>query len=103
PALLTANVAGTDAARILLVVGEADNPYVERNAAFAETLKNRLDAGLPGLSRGVRLHPNNYNGHLHPRSIQMFVGDYGKTTLEQAKAAVRLVAPVLGALLKEQG
>lgn len=98
---LRTRVAGTEAARILLVVGEADNPYADRNTAFAEALKNKLDARLPGLSRGVRLHTNNYNGHLHPRSLQVFIGDYEKTTLEQAVAAARLLAPVLAEVLKE--
>lgn len=100
-AALTARVAGEEAARVLFVVGEADNPYASRNAAFAEALKKRVDAQLPGLSRGVRLHTSNYNGHLHPRSVQLFVGDYEKTTLEQARATARLLAPLLAAELRE--
>lgn len=93
-------VAGEEAARVLFVVGEADNPYAPRNAAFAEALKNRVDAQLPGMSRGVRLHTSNYNGHLHPRSVQLFIGDYEKTTLEQARAAARLLAPLVAAELR---
>lgn len=99
-AAVAVRVAGEDAARVLFVVGEADNPYASRNAAFAESLKNRVDAHVPGMSRGVRLHTSNYNGHLHPRSVQMFIGDYEKTTLDQARAAARLLAPVLAAELR---
>lgn len=101
PTLLRARVGDAEAAKVLFVIGEADNPYAERNAAFAEALKRRVDGQLPGLSRGVRLHTNNYNGHLHPRSVQLFIGDYEKTTLEQAKETARLLAPVIAAVLRE--
>lgn len=98
----TAQIGEQEAAKVLLVVGEADNPYADRNVAFAEALKGGLEQAIPDLSRGIRLHTNNYNGHLHPRSLQLFIGDYERNTVAQAQAAARLLAPVLAEMLKDE-
>lgn len=98
----TATIGNQTAAKILLVVGEADNPHAQRNTAFAEALKTQMDAVIPELNRGIRLHTNNYNGHLHPRSVQLFVGDYQRNTLEEAQRGARLFARVLSAVLKQE-
>lgn len=99
----TATIGNQPVAKILLVVGEADNPYAQRNTAFAEALKTQLDAVVPQLNRGIRLHTNNYNGHLHPRSVQLFIGDYQRNTLEEAERSARLFSKVLAAVLKQEG
>jgi len=99
----TANISGRPVARILLVVGEQNNPYARENAAFAEALKAKMDALYPGLSRGIRIQPSDYNGRLHPNSVQVFIGDHRYNTVEEAREAARLFAHVVAEVLREQG
>ncbi|HEY8496067.1 MAG TPA: stage II sporulation protein P [Limnochordales bacterium] len=99
----TANIGGRPVARILLVVGEQNNPYARENTAFAEALKAKMDALYPGLSRGIRIQPSDYNGRLHPNSVQVFIGDHRYNTVEEAREAARLFAHVVAEVLRERG
>ena len=47
PTMLRARVGDAEAAKVLFVIGEADNPYAERMRPFAEALKRRVDGQLP--------------------------------------------------------
>ena len=40
------------------------------------------------------------NGHLHPNAVEVYIGDYYDSTLEEAKAAARLLAKVIAAGLQ---
>lgn len=96
----TANVDGRSVARILLVIGDQNNPYADSNAEFAETLKTKMDQMYPGLSRGIRIQRSDYNGRLHPNSVQVFIGDHRYNTVEEAEEAARLFAQVVSAVFE---
>src|SRR5690625_1862990 len=78
----TATIDGRSTARIMLVIGDQNNPYADSNAEFAETLKAKMDEMYPGLSRGIRIQRSDYNGRLHPNTIQVFIGDNRYNTVE---------------------
>src|SRR5690625_5160322 len=78
----TATIDGRATARIMLVIGDQNNPYADSNAEFAETLKAKMDEMYPGLSRGIRIQRSDYNGRLHPNTIQVFIGDNRYNTVE---------------------
>lgn len=101
-AFTTATIGGRPVARILLVVGDQNNPYAQENAAFAEALKAKMDALYPGLSRGIRIQQSDYNGRLHPNSVQVFIGDHRYNTVEEAREAARLLAHVVAEVLRER-
>lgn len=96
----TIQIGGRSVARILLVVGDQNNPYARENAEFAETLKAKMDALYPGLSRGIRIQRADYNGRLHPNAVQVFIGDYRYNTVEEADEAARLFAHVVADLFR---
>lgn len=96
----TTTINGQPTARVLLVVGDQNNPYADSNAEFAETLKAKMDEMYPGLSRGIRIQRDDYNGRLHPNSLQVFIGDNRYNTLEEAETAARLFAEVVAALFQ---
>jgi stage II sporulation protein P len=87
-------------AQILFVIGDVDNPYVEQNLAFAEALRTELEALAPGICRGVKVLHDQLNGDLHPRSAQVFIGDYSDNTIAEAEAATRYLAQALVRVLK---
>lgn len=96
----TVQIGGRPVARILLVVGDQNNPYARENAEFAELVKARMDAMYPGLSRGIRIQRADYNGRLHPNALQVFIGDYRYNTVEEAEEAARLFAHVVADLFR---
>lgn len=96
----TVQIDGRSVARILLVVGDQNNPYARENAEFAELLKAKMDELYPGLSRGIRVQRADYNGRLHPNAVQVFIGDYRYNTLEEANEAARLLAHVVAELYR---
>lgn len=98
--MTTVTIDGRQAARVLLVIGDQNNPYADSNAEFAETLKVKMDQMFPGLSRGIRIQRDDYNGRLHPNSMQVFIGDYRYNTVEEAEEAARLFAQVVAAVFQ---
>jgi len=96
----TVQINGRPVARILLVVGDQNNPYARENAEFAELLKAKMDQLYPGLSRGIRIQRADYNGRLHPNAVQVFIGDYRYNTVEEANEAARLFAHVVAELFR---
>ena len=50
----TVSLSGKPIAKILFVVGDVDNPYVEENLRFAEALRVTLEAKAPGVTRESR-------------------------------------------------
>ncbi|HEY8498673.1 MAG TPA: hypothetical protein VIK90_05445, partial [Limnochordales bacterium] len=42
------------------------------------------------------------NGHVHPNAVTVFIGDYRDNTLEEAKAAARMLGHALARLFEEQ-
>lgn len=102
PGLAVMEIGGKRTARILFVVGDLSNPNTEENLAFAEAVRARLDQLYPGLSRGVKIQHDDYNGNLHPNALQVFIGEYRHTTLEEAKRAAELLADGIRSVLQEQ-
>ena len=98
----TANVAGQRGGKILFLVGDVANPNRNGNTAFAETMKTRLDAMYRGVSRGIKVQHRNLNGSLHANTLTSYLGDYNGNTLTEAKAAARVLADVVAAVLLEQ-
>lgn len=98
--IATAKVGEDTTAKILFAIGEQNNPHVQHNAEIASQLKERMDELYPGLSRGMRMLRQESNGHLHPNAVEVYIGDYYDSTLEEAKAAARLLAKVIAAGLQ---
>lgn len=98
--MTTVTIDGRQTARVLLVIGDQNNPYADSNAEFAETLKTKMDQMYPGLSRGIRIQRDDYNGRLHPNSIQVFVGDNRYNTVQEAEEAARLFAQVVASVFQ---
>lgn len=88
----TAIVGEEPVAKILLVVGDVDNPYIEDNLRFAEAVRAALEARAPGVCRGVKVLHEQINGDLHPQALQVHIGEYNDNTLEEALAAVDILA-----------
>lgn len=89
-------------ARILLVVGDADNQEAALNLAFAQRLKAALDELAPDLARGVRVLHRAMNDDLHANSVQVYIGEYKQNTLAEAQAAARAFAQALSRVLKSE-
>jgi len=98
----TAEVDGQKVAKVLLVVGDVSNPYADQNLAFAEALRAKLNDLYPGVSRGIKVQHAVLNGHVHPNALTVFVGDYRDNTLEEARAAARMLGEAISRLLEEQ-
>ena len=98
----TAEVDGQKVAKILLVVGDVSNPYADQNLAFAEALRAKLNDLYPGVSRGIKVQHASLNGHVHPNAVSVFIGDYRDNTLDEAKAAARMLGEALSRLFEEQ-
>ncbi|MBE3577726.1 MAG: stage II sporulation protein P [Limnochordales bacterium] len=90
------------AAKILLVVGDLDNPELDSNVAFAEQVRAGLNRMYPDLSRGIKIQPINRNGHLHPQHLTAVIGDYTDNNLEEAKRGAAALAAVLAEALRGQ-
>lgn len=96
-------VGGESVARILLVVGSADNPLASENVRHATALQEHLERLAPGITRGVRLLDHETTGDLHPNTVTAYVGDYRDNTVEEAKRAARYLGLAIAAFLSETG
>lgn len=94
---------GQKYARILLIVGTSDNALAQANLKYAERLRDHLESEVPGITRGVRLMPQENNGRFHENSVTVFVGDYHENTLAEATASAGLLAEAIATLLREEG
>lgn len=94
---------GEQVAKILLIVGTSNNSRTEANMSYAERLKERLEAMAPGITRGVRVLPQQTNGDLHDNHVTVYIGDYQETSLDEARAAARWLAAAIADLLREDG
>lgn len=89
-------------AKILLVVGDTDNPNAKENVAFM----TRLDAALkdlhPGVSRGFRIQHQMLGGDLFPNTVSVYLGEYKTNTVQEAKVAAEQFADALVRVLREE-
>ncbi len=89
-------------AQVMAVVGSdaggMDHPNWEGNFALALSLRARLDALIPSLSRPLSLRNETYNQELAPYSLLLEIGT-GANSLEEAKRAARLVGEALADLI----
>jgi stage II sporulation protein P len=96
----TVVINGREVARIVLVVGTAENiplshTNYQQNLDFAYKIKSVCDAMYPGLMRPVQVHREaRYNQHLHSASLIVELGSV-ETTLDEALLAAELLASVL--------
>lgn len=97
----TVEIDGKPVAKLLLVVGDLSNPLADQNLAFAELLRDKLNMVYPGIMRGIKVQHGDYNGKVHPNSVQVFIGEYHDNTAEEAKAAAKYLAEGVAALIKE--
>ncbi len=95
-----ASANGIDAAKILFVVGDKDNDYLEENIRFAQQISDAMEKAYPGVTRGVRVFKSDYSGELHANSIMILVGDWRGNTTEEAVASARLLARVIAPFVK---
>lgn len=90
---------GEKVARILFVVGDADNPHAADNLAFAQNLDARLNELHPGLSRGVKVEHASFNERVSPQAVAVFIGSYPQTTVAEAERAAKALADVVASLV----
>lgn len=91
---------GVDVAKILFVVGDKDNEYLEDNTKFAQAISDVMEKTYPSLSRGVRVFKSDYSGELHPNSIMVLIGDWRGNNIDEAMASARLLAQSIATLIK---
>lgn len=89
-------------AKILLVVGDVDNPNLEANLAFAEEVRAELEALVPGICRGVKIMHDQVNGNLHPKAVQVHIGEYADNNTDEAQAAANYLAQAVARVLQRQ-
>lgn len=99
PGVTTAQVNGTDVAKIMFVVGETGNSRVQENIAFATKIKEQLGAAYPELVRGVRTMQGDFNGDLHPNAVQVYIGEHRDNSLTEAKLAAQYLAKAVAQVL----
>ncbi|MGI6081368.1 MAG: stage II sporulation protein P [Limnochordia bacterium] len=97
----TVNLSGKPMAKILFVVGDVDNPYIEENLKFAEALRVALEARAPGVTRGVKVLHEALNGDLHPQAVQVYIGEYYDNTLQEALDATSILAEAVADVLQK--
>lgn len=96
----TTVINGRTVARIVLVVGTAENiplshPNYKDNLAFAQKIKSVCDEMYPGLMRPIQVQKEaRYNQHLHKHSLIVELGSV-ENSLEEALLAAELLASVL--------
>lgn len=99
---LTADIAGTKAAQVMLVVGTSEGglPHENwrENLKFALQLQTKLVAQYPGLARPINLRTERFNQHATPGSLIVEVGTDGNT-LAEAVTAGQCFAAALADLL----
>lgn len=99
PGIATAQVDGSDVAKILFVIGETGNSRIQENIAFATELKEQLGASHPEISRGVRTMQGDFNGDLHPNAVQVYIGEHRDNSLTEAKLAAQYLAKTVAEVL----
>ena len=94
-------VNGEQIAQLMLVMGSDaggyPHPRWEENLAVALKLLAVLEQQAPGITRTTTLRASRYNQDLHPGMLLVEVGSTGNT-LDQAKAAVEILADAIIAL-----
>lgn len=93
---------GEKSAKILIVVGtgqRSSHPNWQLNLELAQNLAHHLEDIFPGICRGIRLKPGNYNQQLHPGCLLIEVGNTNNS-LEEAKRAVEYLAEAISRCLQ---
>ncbi|MBI2874145.1 MAG: stage II sporulation protein P [Firmicutes bacterium] len=96
-------VGGKTMAKLYVVVGTdrpgLPHPEWQRNYQFALDLNQRLDRILPGISRGVLVHPaGRFNQNLSKRALLIEVGG-NENTMEEALRTVPYLAQAIAEFL----
>ncbi len=98
------NIAGTDAAQVMFVVGTDQSglahPNWKNNLAFAVRLQQKMNALYPSLARPINLRKQRFNQHMTNASLIVEVGTNGNT-LDEAKYGASLFADALIKVLEE--
>lgn len=101
PQAYAATVGGRRTTQIMMVVGRA-NPQAGANMSFAQALKSAADQAEPGLMRGILRTGGSFNQDLSSRALLLEVGAHTNRR-DDAETAVRLLAPVIPAVLGVPG
>ena len=100
---LTAQLQGTSAAAMMLVMGTdtAELPHEnwQDNLAFALRLQDYIGTDAPGIMRKISLRSARYNEHFTPCSLLLEVGSAGNS-LQEAICSGRYFGQKLGEFLK---
>ncbi len=98
---LTADISGTKAAQVMLVVGTnaggLPHENWRENLKFALHLQNKITAKYPGLARPINLRTERFNQHATAGSLIVEVGTDGNT-LAESIAGARYFADALAKL-----
>lgn len=95
--ITTATIGGKDYAKVYFIVGKKNENW-EQNEAFAKKIHEKLEAGYPGLSRGIWDKGSGghaeYNQSVSPNSILMEVGG-PYNTLEESYRTIDVMAKLI--------
>ncbi|WP_409340769.1 stage II sporulation protein P [Paenibacillus sp. MBLB4367] len=95
---------GVDYARVFFIVG-LENPQWKQNQEFAKKLQEKLEAEVPGISRGIfgktrKDGDGKYNQDLSPNSCVIEIGGV-ENTIEESNHTVDLLAKIIKDLADE--
>ena len=101
----TVETAAGPAARVLFLIGQGEGfsvkPDTEANARFALLSADRLNAGQPGICRGVLEKSGRYNQHMGGTAVLVEVGNNRNTLSEALRAVPWLAQALADSLLAE--
>ena len=99
---VAANINGTDAAQVMLVLGTdsmgLNHPNWQKNLTFAAKIQNAAEIMYPGLMRPINLRRERFNMHATEGSVLIEIGSNGNT-LREAKVSAEYIARAIAAAL----
>lgn len=101
-AQLTCSYAGSESAKLMVLVGKGENfdvkPCYEENYALACELTDAINSVCPGLCRDVMVKTGRYNQHVSPNSLLIEVGN-NMNTLDEALSSMPALADAIYTVL----
>lgn len=97
----TVSIKGVDYAQVFFIIGQR-NPHWDQNYEFAKKIRDRLEEGHPGITRGVwnksvSSGHGEYNQSISPNSVLIEIGGVDNT-FEEAYRTADVLAKVIADL-----
>lgn len=97
-AQLTCDYAGSNAARLMVLIGKGENfsekPFFEENYRLAQELTDAVNMICPGMCRDVLVKTGRYNQHIAPETILIEAGS-NMNTLSEVLASMPVLADAI--------